>query len=93
MRKHASAIAAVILSCAIVVPAMAAEKTVTCKDGTTSPGGRGACSHHGGVGAPATVTCKDGTTSKPGRGACSHHGGQAKGEAPTAGAPAAGGNH
>jgi hypothetical protein len=25
------------------------ESTVTCKDGTTSKGGKGACSHHGGV--------------------------------------------
>jgi hypothetical protein len=30
-------------------------KTVTCKDGTTSQAGQGACSHHGGV-KPATTT-------------------------------------
>lgn len=30
--------------------------TVTCKDGTTSPGGRGACSHHGGVAKAAAAT-------------------------------------
>jgi Protein of unknown function (DUF3761) len=27
------------------------ESTVTCKDGSTSKGGKGACSHHGGVAA------------------------------------------
>src|SRR5262249_14666565 len=74
--------------------ALAAETggTVTCKDGTTSAAGRGACSHHGGVAksgtdatategsaaAAAPVTCKDGTTSKGGRGACRGHGGVAK---------------
>lgn len=45
----------------------------TCKDGTTSKGGRGACSSHGGI--AKMVGCKDGTTSVAGRGACSHHGG------------------
>jgi hypothetical protein len=29
------------------------ESTVTCKDGTTSKGGKGACSHHGGIGGGA----------------------------------------
>jgi hypothetical protein len=67
-----------------------APATATCKDGTTSKAGKGACSHHGGIAktmAPpaaaeatpakpaATVSCKDGTSSKPGKGACSHHGG------------------
>src|SRR5215510_14010106 len=65
--------------------------TVTCKDGTTGPGGRGACRGHGGIdkagaperapeaeGAATTVTCKDGATSKGGRGACRGHGGIAK---------------
>jgi hypothetical protein len=72
--------------------------TVTCKDGTTATGGRGACHGHGGVlkapkasksedAAPAMVTCKDGTSSKGGRGACRGHGGIAKGE--SAPAPAA----
>jgi hypothetical protein len=67
------------------------DETVSCRDGTTSTGGQGACSHHGGVGAATeqssagndsrsnddgeSVTCKDGTTSTGGRGACSHHGG------------------
>jgi hypothetical protein len=52
---------------------------VSCKDGTTSKAGHGACSHHGGVdpNGPAAVMCKDGTTSKAGQGACSHHGGVA----------------
>jgi hypothetical protein len=31
------------------------ESTVTCKDGTTSKGGKGACSHHGGVAAGASA--------------------------------------
>jgi hypothetical protein len=31
------------------------ESTVTCKDGTTSKGGKGACSHHGGV-APGAMS-------------------------------------
>jgi len=30
------------------------ESTVSCKDGTTSKGGKGACSHHGGVAAGET---------------------------------------
>lgn len=48
-------------------------QTVTCKDGTSSEKGKGACSHHGGI--VRMATCKDGTTSKSGKGACSHHGG------------------
>jgi hypothetical protein len=51
----------------------ASAQTVTCKDGTTSQKGQGACSHHGGM--VRMVSCKDGTMSKRGRGACSHHGG------------------
>ena len=85
-------IAASIFSAGLALAATAA--TVTCKDGTTGPGGRGACRGHGGIdksassgsttGAPSaaeeatTVTCKDGTTSKGGRGACRGHGGIAK---------------
>jgi hypothetical protein len=53
--------------------AVATSQTVTCKDGTTSPKGQGACSHHGGM--VRMVSCKDGTMSKRGQGACSHHGG------------------
>jgi hypothetical protein len=56
--------------------------SVTCADGSGSKGGKGACSHHGGIAkgtapaAEAAVTCKDGTSSPHGgRGACSHHGG------------------
>jgi hypothetical protein len=48
----------------------------TCKDGTSSKGGRGACSGHGGI--AKMVGCKDGSTSVSGRGACSHHGGVGK---------------
>ena len=58
------------------------EATVTCKDGTSSKPGKGACSHHGGVQVPAgaTAQCKDGTfwLSKAHSGACSSHGGVAK---------------
>ena len=48
---------------------------VTCKDGTKSAGGQGACSGHGGIGEVLSVTCKDGTKSAGGQGACSSHGG------------------
>jgi hypothetical protein len=50
---------------------------VTCKDGTKSAGGQGACSSHGGVADALTVTCSDGTKSAGGQGACSSHGGVA----------------
>jgi hypothetical protein len=50
----------------------AAEETVTCKDGTTSKGGKGACSGHGGVekkaskaAAPATPPAASGTQAAP----------------------------
>jgi len=84
--------------------AVAAQETVTCKDGTTSKGGKGACSGHGGIdkkatpdakeAAPApqaeTVVCKDGTSSKGGKGACSGHGGvDKKAKPPAAAAPSA----
>ena len=48
---------------------------VTCKDGTKSAGGQGACSSHGGVSAALKVTCADGSKSAGGQGACSSHGG------------------
>jgi Protein of unknown function (DUF3761) len=94
--KKLRALRAVVLVLALAIPAplwsQAPPKTVTCKDGTTSEPGKGACSHHGGVvSSKATVsatkkavTCKDGTTSKPGKGACSHHGGVAPATAPPA---------
>jgi hypothetical protein len=50
-------------------------KMVSCKDGTKSEAGQGACSHHGGVQSHKMVTCTDGTKSESGQGACSHHGG------------------
>ena len=53
----------------------ATPKMVTCKDGTKSEAGQGACSHHGGVQSHKMVMCTDGTQSETGRGACSHHGG------------------
>jgi hypothetical protein len=37
------------LASQIVTSAEAAETTVICKDGTSSKGGKGACSGHGGV--------------------------------------------
>lgn len=58
---------------------------VTCKDGTPSKGGQGACSGHGGIDrdappAGATARCKDGTyyLQKEHQGACGKHGGVAK---------------
>lgn len=58
---------------------------VTCKDGTPSKGGQGACSGHGGIdrnGPPAgaTARCKDDTyyLQKERRGACGKHGGVAQ---------------
>jgi hypothetical protein len=58
------------------------QQTVTCKDGSTSKAGQGACSHHGGVATtPPMVKCKDGAMSHAGRGACSGHGGVATGPA------------
>jgi hypothetical protein len=78
-----------LLTATMTAQADARARSVTCKDGTTSPAGRGACSHHGGL-STATVACTDGTTSKPGRGACSHHGGIAKGGEPATAPPAAG---
>jgi|SRR5689334_20529277 len=58
--------AIVVAAALLFVPAMAmaasADKpTVTCKDGTTGPGGRGACRGHGGVDKGA----KSGTASAP----------------------------
>jgi uncharacterized protein DUF3761 len=46
----------VMLACALAVGApslVLAQAQVTCKDGSTSKAGRGACSHHGGVAAGA----------------------------------------
>jgi hypothetical protein len=37
-------------------PAASSGSTVTCKDGTTGTAGRGACSHHGGVGTSGSTT-------------------------------------
>jgi hypothetical protein len=39
-----------------VAAVRAQDSTVTCKDGTTGTAGRGACSHHGGVGTPTSTT-------------------------------------
>jgi len=62
--------------------------TVNCKDGTTAPAGKGACSDQGGVvrvplakqAAGATAKCKDGTYwhSTAHSGACMHHHGVAE---------------
>lgn len=43
----------------------AAEKTVVCKDGSTSPGGRGACRGHGGVDKTATMKGAGGAAMPP----------------------------
>jgi hypothetical protein len=43
---------------ALSAPAFAQKGTVTCKDGTTSAGGRGACSSHGGIGKMAKAATK-----------------------------------
>jgi hypothetical protein len=56
-------------------PLSAQAMKVTCKDGTKSAGGQGACSSHGGIAEALSVTCTDGTKSAGGQGACSSHGG------------------
>lgn len=43
---------------ALSAPAFAQKGTVTCKDGTKSAGGRGACSSHGGVATMTKATAK-----------------------------------
>ena len=56
----------IVAACAVAFPAYAAttsnEATVTCKDGSTSKAGKGACSHHGGVAKEAAGAA---TTSAP----------------------------
>jgi Protein of unknown function (DUF3761) len=62
LTRMGRSILAAVAACALALPAQAASKkskaaepyhpTVTCKDGTLSAPVRGACSHHGGVGAP-----------------------------------------
>jgi len=42
-------ISVLVVSASVVVAAAADKPTVTCKDGTTATGGRGACRGHGGV--------------------------------------------
>ena len=69
----ARAILALSAALALALPAEAAKKkaksqerstaVVTCKDGSQSPAVRGACSHHGGIGAP-NATAKPATESK-----------------------------
>jgi hypothetical protein len=66
-------IAALLLLSSGTISAQALK--VTCKDGTKSAGGQGACSSHGGVSDALKVTCTDGTMSAGGQGACSSHGG------------------
>ncbi len=57
-----SFITAVVAAACFVAPitlnaqATAATATVTCKDGSTSKAGKGACSHHGGVNKSATAS-------------------------------------
>jgi len=52
-------------------------KTVTCKDGTTSTAGQGACSHHGGV-KPATTHHSTSSSSTHGSSATNPKGATAK---------------
>jgi hypothetical protein len=69
----ARTILALCAALALALPAEAAKKkakpqprpspVVTCKDGSQSPPVRGACSHHGGIGAP-NATAKPGQDSK-----------------------------
>jgi uncharacterized Zn finger protein (UPF0148 family) len=50
-----------LLTLALALPAGAktsAKADVTCKDGTTSKAGRGACSHHGGVASEKSAAAK-----------------------------------
>ncbi len=84
-RMIVSALAFLLLSGTAFAKAPA---TVKCKDGTTAPAGRGACSQNGGVvrvplsqqAAGATAKCKDGTYwhSTAHSGACLHHHGVAE---------------
>lgn len=78
----------VLLSALLIQPlfvhAEDAAPTVTCMDGASSKGGKGACSGHGGINkaappAGATARCKDGSyyTQKEHKGACGKHGGVA----------------
>ncbi len=55
---------ALLLALGLSVPARAADDQVICKDGTTSTGGRGACSGHGGVDKAATKAAKDAEKAK-----------------------------
>ena len=47
-------VAVLAIAPGLVIAATAEKPTVTCKDGTTGPGGRGACRGHGGVDKSAT---------------------------------------
>ena len=61
-------VAAVVMTLSTAVIAVAADKpTVTCKDGTTAPGGRGACRGHGGVNTSAAKSqgASSGTAAAP----------------------------
>jgi hypothetical protein len=66
--------AACIVGAIVLAPkAVRAQSTatapmVTCKDGTTSKGGQGACSHHGGIATATASPTGAMTTSTPGGG-------------------------
>ncbi|MGO9829742.1 MAG: DUF3761 domain-containing protein [Myxococcaceae bacterium] len=66
-------------------PAAAEAASVTCKDGTTSKGGKGACSGHGGIDKSAGSTAKAAAPAAPAAAA------PAPPAAPAAAAPAAAG--
>ena len=59
---------AALLAAPVVAAAQDAEASpVTCKDGTTSKGGRGACSGHGGVDKSAGATSSASSACRAGR--------------------------
>jgi hypothetical protein len=60
------AFAAVIIGLPLPTTATAdVTPTVTCKDGSTSAAGRGACSHHGGVAKPSAPAAPPATAPVP----------------------------
>ena len=65
MRTCWSCLAAIVLTGVVAAGAIGADATVTCKDGTTSAAGRGACSHHGGVAKGTTAEPSRESTAKP----------------------------
>jgi Protein of unknown function (DUF3761) len=95
---YALAVLAITVALAPIAVATDSSTKVVCGDGSTSKGGQGACSGHGGIDKNATaaaqakpkmVTCSDGTRDEAGQGTCSGHGGIRKPDAKPATAAAA----